>query len=63
MPVAATGQTIPWSDHGTLHYITAKEHNVLNLTMLFCLGMFAVVAVGVYLEIQKISSTNNKWHR
>jgi hypothetical protein len=49
-PLAASGQIVPWSSHGTFHYITVKEHNLLTWTMIFCGSMFLCVAVGVYLQ-------------
>jgi hypothetical protein len=49
-PVAASGQIIPWSNHGTFHYITVHQSALLNWTLLFCGGMFCCGALGVYLE-------------
>ena len=49
-PVAFTGQVVPWSDHGTFHYITIEQHNRLMGTILFCGGAFLCTAIGIYLK-------------
>ena len=49
-PVTSSGQVVPWSNHGTIHYITVEEHNRLAQLIIFCVAMFLCVAVGIYLE-------------
>jgi hypothetical protein len=49
-PAPLTGHVIPWSNHGTFHYITPEQYRLLNWTFVFCACMFVCGAVSVYLE-------------
>jgi hypothetical protein len=49
-PVPAAGKIVPWSSHGTIHYLTLEEHRLLNWTLVFCVCMFFCAGIGIYLE-------------
>jgi hypothetical protein len=52
-PLAAdpgSGRIIPWSNHGTYHYITPRESALQNALLLFFVVMFFCLALFGYLD-------------
>jgi hypothetical protein len=49
-PDKNTGNVVAWNNHGTYHYITAREDTIKNAIITFDVIMFVCTALFVYID-------------